>query len=87
MGAFIMKTNVIQEISQDVEKNKTKFGISDILLSAIDLNLKVYHFDFPDTIWLDVDNQNEYEKLKRIFNKTSKYKPFNLEILIDKSSF
>jgi len=87
MGAFIMKPNVIQEISEDVEKNKTKFGVSDIILSAIDLNLKVYYFDFPDTIWLDVDNHNEYEKLKRIFNKTSKYKPFNLEILIDESSF
>ncbi len=76
MGAFIMKTSIIQEISQNVEMNKYKFGVSDILLSAIDLNLKVSYLDFSNTVWLDVDNHNEYEKLKRIFNKTSKYRPF-----------
>jgi len=87
MGAFIMKTNTIQEVSQDVEKNRDKFGVSDVLLSAIDLNLKVSYLDFPHAIWLDIDNHNEYEKLKRIFNKNSKFRPFNLDILIDKSNF
>jgi CDP-L-myo-inositol myo-inositolphosphotransferase len=87
MGAFIMKTSSVQKISQDVEKNKFKFGVSDIVLSAIDLNLKVSYLDFSNTIWLDIDNHNEYEKLKRIFNKSSKYRPFNLDLLIDKSTF
>lgn len=87
MGAFIMKTSIIQEISQDIEKNRSKFGVSDILLSAIDLKLKVHYLDFPNTVWLDVDNHNEYEKLKRIFNKTSKYRPFGQNILVDDSSF
>ena len=83
MGAFIMKTSTIRNISQDVEKNKSKFGVSDILLSAIDLNLKVHYLDFPYTIWLDVDNHIEYEKLRNIFSESSKYHPFDL----DKSSF
>ena len=87
MGAFIMKTSTIQKISQDIEKKREKFGVSDILLSAIELNLKVSYLDFPHTIWLDIDNHLEFEKLKTIFNKKSKYHPFNLDILMDKSSF
>jgi len=83
MGCFIMKTSAIQKISQDIEKNKDMFGVSDIVISAINLNLNVSYLDFPDTIWLDVDNHNEYEKLKKIFNKSSKYRPFNLEIIFD----
>ncbi|TFF98618.1 MAG: hypothetical protein EU540_07820 [Promethearchaeota archaeon] len=83
MGCFIMKTNAIQKISQDIEKNKDMFGVSDIVISAINLNLNVSYLDFPNTIWLDVDNHKEYEKLKKIFNKSSKYRPFNLEIIFD----
>ena len=87
MGCCIMKTSTIQKISQDIEKNKDMFGVSDIAISAINLNLNISYLDFPDTIWLDVDNHNEYEKLKKIFNKSSKYRPFNLDIIFDKSSF
>ena len=83
MGAFIMKTSTIQKISQDVEKNREKFGVSDILLSAIDSNLNVSYLDFPNTLWLDIDDHIEYEKLKTIFNETSKFRPFNLDILKD----
>jgi len=83
MGAFIMKKSSIQKISQDVERTKNNFGVSDIVISAINLNLKVSYLDFPETIWLDVDNHIEYEKLKKIFNKSSKYRPFNLNILFD----
>ncbi|MFX1558805.1 MAG: NTP transferase domain-containing protein [Promethearchaeota archaeon] len=87
MGVFIMKTSSIQKISQDVERKKNKFGVSDIVISAIDLNLKISYLDFPETIWLDVDNHIEYEKLKKIFNKSSKYSPFNLDILINDPPF
>ncbi|MFX0186736.1 MAG: NTP transferase domain-containing protein [Candidatus Hodarchaeota archaeon] len=87
MGAFLMKTKTIKRISQFIEKIDDKFGVSDILLSAINLDFNVSYLDFPDTIWLDVDNHNEYEKLKQLFNKTSKYRPFNLDILIKKSLF
>lgn len=87
MGAFIMKTSSIQKISQDIERTKNKFGVSDIVVSAIDLNLNVSYLDFPEIIWLDVDNHIEYEKLKKIFNKSSKYRPFNLNILMDNPPF
>ncbi len=82
MGAFIMKTKIIQEISQDVEKNKQKFGVTDVLLAAKALKLKINYLDFPNTIWLDIDNKVEYEKLMKIFNKSSEFRPFNLDLKI-----
>ena len=80
MGVFIMKTNTIRKISDNIEIEKSIFGVSDIVLSAIDLNLKVRYTDFPNTIWVDVDNDFEYEKLKKNFEHSNKFKPFNLDI-------
>lgn len=81
MGVFIMKTSTIKNISQKLEKDKEKFGVSDIVLSAIDLHLNVGYFDFPNTIWLDIDTDIEYQKLNNIFYKSSKFRPFNLDLL------
>ncbi|MFX1274388.1 MAG: NTP transferase domain-containing protein [Promethearchaeota archaeon] len=79
MGAFIMKTSTIKEKAQQIEKKLNNFGVSDILLSAIEENLKVNYFDFPNTIWIDVDNEIEYNKVKNTFYLSSLYKPFELE--------
>ena len=84
MGVFIMKKATISKISQDVEKHMDKFGVSDIVISAINLNLNVTYFDFPNTIWLDVDNHYEYNKLNNLFNSTKKFHPFNLDFISDK---
>lgn len=84
MGVFIMKKASIQKISQDVEKHMDKFGVSDIVISAIELNLNVAYFDFPNTIWLDVDNHNEYDKLNKLFNGSKKFHPFNLDFISEK---
>ncbi|MBD3342896.1 MAG: NTP transferase domain-containing protein [Candidatus Lokiarchaeota archaeon] len=87
MGAFIMKTNTIKNVAQKVADKLQKFGVSDILLSAVNNNLIVKYLDFPETIWLDVDNHIEYGKLKKIFNKTNEYQPFNLDLSFKKSTF
>ena len=79
MGAFIIKTKSIQKIADTIEKKSNKFGVSDIVISAIKLNLQVSYLDFPNTIWVDVDNDLEYEKLKNNFDLPNKSKPFNLE--------
>lgn len=84
MGVFIMKKATIRKISQDVEKNMNKFGVSDIVNLAIKLNLNVAYFDFPNTIWLDVDNHYEYNKLNNLFNSSKKFHPFNLDFISDK---
>jgi len=78
MGVFIMKTKTIKEISNIIEQKKTKFGVSDILLSAIDMELNISYSDFPNTIWVDVDNENEYEKVKKNFEEKGEFQPFNL---------
>ncbi|MFX0072987.1 MAG: hypothetical protein ACFFAO_18065, partial [Candidatus Hermodarchaeota archaeon] len=80
MGAFIMKTDTIYEISQEIERNKQKFGVSDVLIKAIESNLKVSYFDLQNTIWLDIDTDIEYKKINKIFYKSSKLKPFDLDI-------
>ncbi len=80
MGVFIMKTSTVQKFSKEVEKEKQKFGVSDVLISAIKLNLNVAYFDFPNTIWLDVDNDIEYSKLKEAFKASSNFRPFNLNL-------
>lgn len=79
MGVFMMKTETIRKISNKIEKEKQNFGVSDVVLSAISSNLKVTYLDLPNTIWLDVDDHIEYEKLKKIFNKSSKFRPFDLD--------
>jgi len=81
MGAFLMKTHPIREILQDVEEHLVKFGVSDIVRSAIDLKLKVVFLDFPDTLWLDIDNQFEYDKLNKMFSNSKKFRPFNLDFI------
>ncbi len=79
MGAFIMKTKSMRNISQDVEKRMNKFGISDIVNLAINSNLNVTYLDFPKTIWFDIDNHFEYNKMNKIFNNSKKFHPFNLD--------
>jgi len=80
MGVFVMKTKTVSNISQEIERNNKKFGVSNIILAGIALNLKVTYFDFSNTIWVDVDNETEYKKLKENFNESNKLKPFNLDI-------
>ena len=83
MGVFMMKSATIRKISQKIANEKQKFGVSDIVLSAIKLNYKVAYFDFPKTIWLDIDTDIEYEKLNHTFYKSSKFRPFNLDLMKD----
>ena len=80
MGVFIMKTDLVQKTSRSIEKSREKFGVSDIVISVINSDLKVSYFDFPNTIWVDVDNDFEYKKLKRNFDGSNQFKPFNLDI-------
>ena len=86
MGVFLMKSKSIQKITQKIEKEKQKFGVSDVVLSAIDLNLNVAYLDFPNTIWLDIDTDIEYQKLHDIFYKSTKYRPFNLDLIPNKEN-
>jgi len=79
MGVFIMKTTPVRRIAKKVEKGKAKFGVSEIVLSAIDQKLEVSYFDLENTIWVDVDNDNEYEKVKKNFEQSSNFNPFNLD--------
>lgn len=81
MGVFFMKKDSLITIANDVEASHHKFGVSDIVISAIKSNLIVSYYDFPHTIWVDVDNDFEYEKLKKNFGESEKLKPFNLDIL------
>jgi len=83
MGVFMMKSTTIRKISQKIENEKEKFGVSDIVLSAIKQNLKVTYFDFPNIVWLDIDTDIEYRKLNNTFYKSSKFRPFNLDLLKD----
>ncbi len=80
MGVFMMKSQTIRKVTKKIEKEKQNFGVSDIVLSAISLNLKVAYLDFPNTIWLDIDTDIEYQKLTNTFYKSSKFHPFNLEL-------
>ncbi|MHA1147610.1 MAG: NTP transferase domain-containing protein [Promethearchaeota archaeon] len=82
MGAFIMKTKTIQELSKKVENSQQKFGVSDILIRGIKKNYKINYFDFSNTLWLDIDNHTEYEKLKNIYKIKPDFKPFNLDLKI-----
>ena len=81
MGVFMMKSKTIRNISKKIESERQKFGVSDIVLSAIDLNFKVAYIDFPSTIWIDIDTDMEYQKLNKTFYKSSKFRPFNLDLL------
>jgi choline kinase len=80
MGAFIMNSKAIKKKSQEIEKNYKKFGVSNILLACIASKERVYYFDLPNTIWVDVDNETEYNKLKKNFNESNSFTPFGLDI-------
>lgn len=78
MGVFILKTNIIKNVCQNVESNFYKFGVTNVVLSALNSNLNVSYYDFPNTIWLDIDNYKTYHQLNKLFNKSSKFYPFGL---------
>lgn len=78
MGVFILKTKIIKNICNNVESNLNKFGVTNVVLSARDSELKVDYYDFPSTVWLDIDNYKKYYQLKRLFNKSSNIHPFGL---------
>lgn len=79
MGVFTLKTKIIRNISQTIESNFQKFGVTDMILLAIESDLNVCYFDFPHMIWLDVDNYAIYSRLKRLFNNSSNLYPFGLD--------
>jgi len=78
MGVFILKTKTIKKICMKVESRFNRFGVTDIVLSALDSDLSVGYYDFSNIIWLDIDNYKNYHQLKRLFNKSSKIYPFGL---------
>ncbi|MFX1499658.1 MAG: NTP transferase domain-containing protein [Promethearchaeota archaeon] len=78
MGVFILKTRIIKKICKMVELNFNKFGVTDIVLSALDSHLDIGYYDFSNTIWLDIDNYKNYYLLKKLFNKSSYIYPFGL---------
>jgi len=78
MGVFILKTKTIKNICQNVESNFDKFGVTNVILSALNSDLNVSHYDFANTIWVDIDNYQKYRQLKRLFNKSTKFYPFGL---------
>ena len=78
MGVFMLKTKKIKKISKEVESNFRKFGVSDIVRSALNSDLNIGYSDFPNTIWLDIDDHKKYRQLKRLFNKSSSLHPFAL---------
>ena len=78
MGVFMLKTKKIKKICKEVESNFHKFGVSEIIRSALNTDLNIGYSDFPNTIWLDVDDRKKYLQLRRVFNKTSSLHPFGL---------
>ncbi|UCD00920.1 MAG: NTP transferase domain-containing protein [Promethearchaeota archaeon] len=78
MGIFILKTKTIKKICNKVKSNFHKFGVTDVIISGLNSDLNVGYCDFPNTIWLDIDNYKKYRQLKRIFSKTSRFHPFGL---------
>jgi len=78
MGVFMLKTKNIKKICKKVESNFHKFSVSDIVISALNSDLNVGYSDFPNTIWLDIDDHKKYRQLKRLFNKNSSLHPFGL---------
>lgn len=78
MGTFILRTRVIQEICQEIELDTYKFGVTNVILLAIKSGLNVGYFDFPNVIWVDVDNYSIYNQLKELFNDSSNLHPFGL---------
>jgi len=79
MGAFLLKTKVICNICQEKKLDTYKFGVTNVILLAIETGLKVSYFDFPNVFWLDVDNSSIYEQLKEFFRESSNLHPFGLQ--------
>ncbi len=78
MGAFILRTRVIRKICQEIELDIYKFGVTNVILLAIESGLNVGYFDFPNVIWLDVDNSSIYHQLRELFSDSSNNHPFGL---------
>jgi len=78
MGVFMLKTKSIKKICKKVESNFHKFGVSEVVISALNSDLNVGYSDFPNTIWLDIDDHKKYRQLKRLFNRSSNLHPFGL---------
>lgn len=78
MGVFILKTKIIKKISRNVASNFNKFGVTDVIQSALNSDLNVGYYDFPSTVWIDIDDSKKYHQLKRLFNKSSNFHPFGL---------
>lgn len=78
MGVFILKTKIIKKICKKIESNFHKFGVTDVVIAALNSDLNVGYYDFPNIIWLDIDDYKNYYQVKKIFSKTSKFHPFGL---------
>ncbi|TET01929.1 MAG: hypothetical protein E3J90_02975 [Promethearchaeota archaeon] len=80
MGAFILRTKVIRNLCQEINLNTYKFGVTNVVLLAIESGLNVSYSDFPNVFWLDVDNSSIYHQLKEFFRESSNLHPFGLNI-------
>ncbi len=78
MGAFLLRTKVIHNICQEIKLDTYKFGVTNVILLAIESGLNVSYFDFPNVFWLDVDNSSIYHQLKEFFCESSNLQPFGL---------
>lgn len=78
MGVFILKTKIIRNVSKKVESVSKKFGVTNVVLSALKSKLNINYYDFPKMVWLDIDNYKKYHQMKKFFHKSSKIHPFGL---------
>ena len=78
MGVFMINTKKIKKICKEIESNFHKFGVTDVVISSLNSDLNVRYYDFPNTIWLDIDDYKKYRQLKNLFNKCSNFHPFGL---------
>ena len=78
MGAFILRTKVIRNLCQEIKLTTFKFGVTNIVLLAIESGINVSYFDFPNVFWLDVDDSSIYQQLKESYSESSNLRPFGL---------
>jgi choline kinase len=78
MGVFILKSKNIKKFCQKVKSNSFKFGVTNVVLSVLKSGLNVGYCDFPNTIWLDIDDYKIYLQSIRLFNNKSNFYPFGL---------
>lgn len=76
MGAFILKSKNIKKICQRVKSNLYKFSVTKVVLSVLNSDLNVGYCDFPNTMWLDIDDYKIYLQSKKLFNNKSNFYPF-----------